>query len=222
MQGNHSRQQSKSIFSRKKSRLVWLAVILSIGAIWLWEDALKDRFIPKRFGVVKQGQLYRSGQLSSSLVKRTLAKYNIGVIVSMSGDSLDDVDKNAERQAAAELGIERLIFPLRGNGTGDIGNYAKAIAAICDAQKKHKPVLVHCTAGVQRTGGVIAAYQLLVEKKDTSFVLGEMMHYDFKPKRNVYLLPYLNSHMKELAAMLQQMGVIEKMPDSLPQIGPSK
>lgn len=221
MQDSHLKQRLKSMFTGKKSRLVWLAVLLLGGTIWAWEEAIKDRVIPKRFGMVKEGQIYRSGQLSSSLVKRTLVKYKIGVIVSLTGDSLDDIDKNTEKQTAAELGIERLIFPLRGNGTGDINNYAEAIAAICEAQKKGKPVLVHCSAGAQRTGGVIAAYRLLVEKKDVSFVLAEMMRYGWNPRRNVYLLPYLNSHMEELAMLLQQMGVIEHIPSSLPQIGPA-
>ena len=220
MQDSHLRQRLRSTFAGKKARLVWVAILLLVGTVWLWEDVVKDRVIPKRFGVVKQGQIYRSGQLSSSLVKRTLLKYKIGVIVSLSGDSSGDVDKDAEKQAAADLGIERLIFPLRGNGTGDINNYAKAIAAICEAQKKRKPVLVHCTAGAQRTGGVIAAYRLLVEKKDVSFVLAEMMRYGWNPKRNVYLLPYLNSHTGELAMLLQQMGVIDHVPQSLPKIGP--
>jgi len=221
VQDSHLRQRLKLMFTWGKPRLVWPAILLLVGTIWLWEDVVEDRVIPKRFGVVKEGQIYRSGQLSSSLVKRILLKYKIGVIVSLSGDSSGDVDKDAERQAAAELGIERLIFPLSGNGTGDINNYAKAVAAICEAQKKQKPVLVHCAAGAQRTGGVIAAYRLLVEKENAPFVLAEMMRYGWNPKRNVYLLPYLNSHMEELAMLLQQMGVIDHVPPSLPQIGPA-
>jgi protein tyrosine phosphatase (PTP) superfamily phosphohydrolase (DUF442 family) len=206
------------MFTGRKSRLWLLVVLLLVGTVWLWEDVVKDRVIPKRFGVVQEGQIYRSGQLSSSLVERTLVKYKIARIVCLSGDSSDDIDKNAERQVAAKLGIERLIFPLRGNGTGDITHYAKAIAAICEAQKKHKPVLVHCSAGAQRTGGVIAAYRLLVEKKDASFVLAEMMRYDWNPKSNPHLLPYLNSHMAELAMLLHQMGVIDYIPSPLPQL----
>jgi hypothetical protein len=206
------------MFTGKKSRSVWLVVLLVVGAVWVWEDVVKDRVIPKRFGVVQESQIYRSGQLSSSLVKRTLVKYKIKVIVSLSGDSSGNIDKDTERQTAAELGIKRLILPLSGNGTGDINNYAMAIAAICEAQKKRKPVLVHCTAGAQRTGGVIAAYRLLVEKKDASFVLTEMMRYGWNPKRNVHLLPYLNSHMEELAMLLQQMGVIDHVPSPPPQL----
>jgi predicted protein tyrosine phosphatase len=216
MKDKRSPQRLKSL-KRSISSRWWLVIVLLAGAIWAWEGAIKDRIIPKRFGVVKKGEIYRSGQLSRSLVRKTLVKHEIGVIVSLSGDSRGDVDKDAERQAAAELGIERLILPLRGNGTGDINNYARAIAAICKAQKEHKPVLVHCSAGVQRTGGVIATYRLLVEKRDVSFVLAEMMRYGWNPKRNTALLPYLNSHMAELAGLLHQMDVIDHIPASLPQ-----
>ena len=219
MQNSRIKRRFKSMFTDKKSRLVWLAVLLVGGGIWLWEDVIEDRVIPKRFGVVKEGRIYRSGQLSASLIKRTLVKYKIGVIVSLSGDS-DDVDKNAERQAAAELGIERVVFPLGGKGTGDINNYAEAIAAIYEAQEKGKPVLVHCAAGAQRTGGVVATYRLLVEEKAPSFVLAEMKRYGWDPRRNELLLPYINSNMAQLAELLCEMGVINEAPEPLPQLGP--
>jgi hypothetical protein len=217
MKDGRSTQRLKSLKRSRASRW-WLVIVLIAGAIWAWEGAIKDHIIPKRFGVVKKGEIYRSGQLSCSLVRKTLVKHKIGVIVSLSGDSPGDIDKDAERQAAAELGIERLIFPLSGDGTGDINNYAKAITAICKAQKDHKAVLVHCSAGAQRTGGVIATYRLLVEKKDVSFVLTEMMRYGWNPKRNTNLLPYLNNHMAELARLLHQMDVINHLPGSLPQL----
>lgn len=79
-------------------------------------------------------------------------------------------------------------------------------------------MLVHCDAGVQRTSGVIAAYQLLMEKKDAASVVDEMIRYGWNPKGNTALLPYLNSNMKELATLLRQMGVIDSVPSPLPQV----
>lgn len=194
------------------------AVILLTGGLLLWEQVLKNHFVPRRFGVVEQGRIYRSGQISSSLIKKTLVRYKIRTIVSLTADYGNNADKTAEKEAAAELGIEMMVFPLGGSGTGDINNYAKAIAAICRSKKEQKPVLVHCSAGVQRTGGVIAAYQLLVEKKDAASVVDEMRRYGWNPKDNTALLPYLNSNMKELATLLRQMGVINSVPSPLPQI----
>lgn len=197
---------------------VLAAAILLIGGLLLWEQVLKNHFVPRRFGVVEQGRIYRSGQISSSLIKETLVRYKIGTIVSLSVDSAKNVDRTNEERIAAELGIERVVVPLWGNGTGDINNYAIAIAVIYQAQKKQKPVLIHCETGAQRTGGVIAAYQLLVEKKDVASVVDEMMRYGWNPKRNTALLPYLNSNMKELATLLLKMGVIDSVPSPLPQI----
>lgn len=211
-------QKSKSIFSRTVFTSMLAAVILLIGGLLLWEHGLKNHFVPRHFGVVEQGRIYRSGQISSSLIKETLVRYKIGMIVSLSADHVTNVDKTTEKQIAAELGIERMVFPLSGNGTGDINNYAKAITAIYQAQKEQKPVLVHCDAGVHRTSGVIAAYQLLVEKKDASSVVREMMRYGWNQKHNSALLPYLNYNMKELSALLLKMGVIDSIPSPLPQI----
>lgn len=221
MPDSHLSQRRKPIFTRSRLRSVCLTILLMGGGIWVWEDVIKYRVIPKRFGVVQEGQVYRSGRLSAALVRRILVKYNIRLIVDLTGNSPDNHDQKAEKQAAAELGIERLTFPLRGNGTGDINNYARAIAAIVKAKQERKPVLVHCAAGAQRTGGVIAAYRLLVEQKDPSFIHTELMLFDWDPKNDTDLLTYLNSHMAELAMLLKQMGVIDEIPEPLPVLGPS-
>ena len=204
---------------RYKRQLIIAAVLLClIGILSLWKGSLKDDFVPKRFGIVEDGKIYRSGQLSRWLVERTLRKYNIKVIINLTGDSTKTADKDEEQEAAEKLGIERHYFFLGGNGTGDINDYAKAIAIICQAKEKDKPVLVHCASGTQRAGGVIAAYRLLIEKKDVPYVVNEMISYDWSPEKNPYLLPYLNGNMEKLAFLLNQMGVIDKIPNPLPQI----
>ena len=220
---NDSQQKSETIAikntSRRLSILRILLVIAIVGlVIWLWKNVLEDRLIPKRWGVVQAGKIYRSGRLSAALVKRTLRKNNIAVIIDLTGDAPGNKDQNAEKKAAVELGIERLNFPLRGNGTGDINNYAQAIAAIVDAKRKGKPVLVHCAAGAQRAGGVIACYRMLVEKKSPSFAYAELLRYDWKDKPDQILLNYINSNMAKLAELLKEMGVIDEVPNPLPAI----
>jgi protein tyrosine phosphatase (PTP) superfamily phosphohydrolase (DUF442 family) len=140
------------------------------------------------------------------------------VIVSLTGDAKGNPDHDAETKAIAELGIERSFFPLRGNGTGDINNYAKAVSAICQAQEQGKTVLVRCAAGSQRTGGTIALYRMFVEKKTPAFAVEEMKKYDWSDKGNPDLLPYLNSNMAEAAELLKEMGVIAEIPQPLPKL----
>jgi len=204
--------------SRRKILQIILIVAVVAGAVWLWEDVLEDRIIPKRWGTVTEGQIYRSGRLSAALVERTLKKHDIAVIVTLCGRSPDNKDEVAEIAAAERLGIEYLRFPLRGNGTGDIENYAHAVAAVVQAQRAGQPVLVHCAAGAQRTGGVTAFYRLLIEKTPREEVLREMQRYGWRPERNADLVPYINENMDRMTVMLRDMGILDEIPDPLPQL----
>jgi len=196
---------------------VLFGILIIAGGIWVWHDFVKDRVVPKNFGVVENGLIYRSGRISAGLIKKTLVKYKIGAIVDLAADKGNDINQNAEKSAAAELNINRLVLPLKGDGTGDINNYASAIAAIVEARRAKTPILVHCAGGTQRTGGVIAAYQLLVEQKDASLVLKELKYYGWKTE-DMDLPVYLNGNMKQLAELLYQMRIIERIPSPLPQL----
>jgi len=215
--------KNRTIQSDGKSGRALIVQILLIVAIigsgfGLWKEVLEDRLIPKRWGVVEEGKICRSGQLSAALVKKTLTKHNIAVIVNLTVENFDDKDQKAEKQAVDELGIEVFRFPLKGNGTGDIKMYAGAIAAIVNARKNGKPVLVHCAAGAQRTGGVIACYRMLVEKRPPSQAYEELTRYGWHDEPDQVLLTYINTNMSELARLLEEMGVIDKIPDRLPVI----
>jgi protein tyrosine/serine phosphatase len=202
------------------TRRKWVFAAVSAVAVGLviggWFGFVKNRVIPRKFGAVVGSRIYRSGQISSSLIKKVLTQHKIRVIVNLNAAGGDDRDKQAEEQAAKELNIKVLHFPLSGKGTGDVNNYAGAVAAITDANKQGLPVLVHCSAGAQRTGGVIAAYRLLVQKKDPAFVIGEMKHYGWNPRDNPELVPFLNSNMAQLSLLLKQAGVINEIPNPLP------
>ncbi len=201
---------------KKLIQRIVLAVIIFGGGFWLWHDVIEDRVIPKRWGCVEQGAIYRSGMLSAALIERTLRKNDIQVIVTLTGEKPGDPDHMAELQAAEALGIELLRFGLGGDGTGDIEHYAQAIAAIVKAKDEGKAVQVHCAAGSQRTGGVIACYRLLVRGDAKDDVLREMRSYDWDPQDNPKLVPYVNENMHTLATRLVELGVIQSVPDPLP------
>lgn len=202
--------------SRQRTQRIALALLLLGVAVWSWEEVLEDRLIPKNWGCVEPGLIYRSGQLSAALVERTLKKHNIEVVVTLNGEKPQDADCLEEREACRTLGIDLKRFPLGGDGTGDIHHYANAIAAIVAAMKAQRPVLVHCAAGTQRTGGVLACYRLLVKGDPNDRVLQELSHYGWRPEKNPKLLPFVNGHMAELAALLKEKRVLAEVPDPLP------
>ena len=139
-------------------------------------------------------------------------------MIDLTYEAPDDPNQAAEKQAAQELGIERVRFPLHGDGLGDIHNYALAVAAL--AKRGDRTALVHCAAGSQRTGGVIAMYRVLVEKGSPQDAWAEMARYGWSPEKDHVLLEFLNENMGELAGQLQKMGVIAKVPDPLPLLRP--
>jgi protein tyrosine/serine phosphatase len=181
-----------------------------------WVRDVRDQFLPKRWGVVEPGKIYRSGQISGTLIKRMLEENHIERVVDLTMDNPADRYHEAELSAIKELGIERQLFPLLADGTGDVKTYAAAVAAVADAERAGHPVLVHCVAGTQRTGGVVATYRLLVQKKSPEEVFAELRHYKYDPRHSPKLMAYLNEHMPELADELVRHGTIESVPEPLP------
>jgi len=200
---------------RRGNRRLILVVLLVAAAIIVWEEILEYHVIPKRWGTVEAGQIYRSGRLSTTLIEPMLRRHSIDVIVDLTSEIPTDKEHIAQKAAAEELGIRVLRFPLGGSGTGNIACYAGAIAAIVDARRSDQTVLVHCEAGSQRTGGVIACYRLLVQRKAPEDVYRELQDYGWEPE-DYQLVDYVNTNMAVLADMLCKMGVIKEVPSPLP------
>lgn len=200
---------------RRPARNWWacgigLSVFLSVCAVApiAWYSGLRYRFVPINFGVVDAGKLYRSGQISSHVIRKTLIGNHIGLIVDLSSRWEDTPDARAERSVAAELGVERLNLTLRGNGLGDPSVYPRVIAAIVEANRSGKAALVHCQSGAQRTGGVVAAYRILVDGISPQAAYAEMRCYGHDPQDNPHLIPFIEAHLPQWRTQLTAEHVI--------------
>jgi protein tyrosine/serine phosphatase len=200
-----------------KSLKILVLIAIAAGGLVLWHKVIKDNIYPRNFGIVEDGSIYRSGQISAHLIKDILIRYNIRIIIVLTGEDAKPA-QIAEKKAADELNIKILTFPLRGNGTGDPNLYIDAVTALAESVHQQMPVLVHCAAGTQRTGGVIAVYRLLVERKDPAFVISEMKKYGWNYHHNPELSKYLNTNIGLIGETLKQKGVIESVPSPLPKL----
>jgi protein tyrosine/serine phosphatase len=183
------------MFSRRSTFLVIAIITLAIGFTISWYAGLRNRFEPVNFGIVEPGKLFRSGQISQHVVRQTLAKNRIGVIINLTGD--DTADGKAEDMAARDMGLKRVRLSLGGDGLGDPAVYPKALAEIVRANHDGKAVLVHCQSGAQRTGGVIATYRSIVEGQSTDEAFAEMREYGHDPGHNPLLIPFILQHLPE-------------------------
>ena len=190
-----------------------LAVVVAVCA-WLWADVFRPRLLAKNFGEVEPG-LFRSGQIGRHVIGPTLRGHRIDVIVSMNTEP-GDPDDAAEKAAARSMGIARVEYNLRGDGTGDPQMYVKGLTRLVEARRAGETVLVHCAAGSERTSGVIGLYRVLFEGWQPRDAAAEMFAFRHDPRRSPNLLPYLNAHVGEIAQGLVDAGLLDRVPDPLP------
>ncbi len=209
----NAKQQNKS----HKPLMIIITCILLISTAAVAWDALEEQFIVKRWGMVEPG-LYRSSEMSDAMCEYTLQKHNIQTIISLGADTPGDPDKLPEQQASAKLNIDRTAIAMKGDGTGTVGSYVQAVSLLAKAQRAGKITMIHCGSGVNRTGGVLACYKMLVQGESADTALDHMKDYDFSSNRNEQLLPFLNRIMPDLAMQLQAQGIIDQVPHPIPQL----
>ncbi len=204
---------------RSRDRKIWLAlgVIAVLVTGWIsWEGHYRDRVFPKRFAVVHDGMLFRSGQLTDAVVERTWRRNGIEVVINLGEDKPNRPHQEAARRAASELDIDRDLFSLQGDGTGKPATFAAAIGRIREAQLAGQPTIVHCMAGKHRTGMVIAMYRILYDDWSADRAWNELLSFDVQhPAR---MRAYLNKNLPEICRLLVRSGSLKRIPDPMPRV----
>lgn len=212
------RQEQMAHSGSKRYR--WLVILLLVVAVGALAVKEKYRFVAKRWGVVEAGAIYRSGQLSKWVVEKSLTRHNIRMIVDLNPILPDNEHQLKEIEVAQKHGLEIVRLPLVGDGTGNIEHYATAIETLIACKRQQKPVLIHCAAGAQRTGGIVACYRLLVQRWTVEQAYHELTRYGWKPQTDQALITYVNGHMAQLAERLVEKEILDRVPQPLPLLAP--
>jgi protein-tyrosine phosphatase len=195
-------------------------VVLSLGALAaiLWFAAIKPNVAPDNFGVVVEGKLYRSADLTPAATRRVVEHHKIKTIIDLGAfDNDPELERVAQRTAEA-LGVERHVFRLYGDGRGNPNAYVAALRIMTDASKH--PVLVHCAAGAQRTGACIMLYRNIVEGKSFESVVPESWKHRHDPGDNRVMLPWLLDWHDKIEKAYREGGYIAGQPDpEQPELG---
>jgi protein tyrosine/serine phosphatase len=125
----------------------------------------------KRFREVEPGRLYRSGQMTADGFREVIDRYHIKTVVNLQHEEPDPLlpdhwlgkGKVRESELCAQLGVNyRLITPdllPPGNKVEDEPPAVRDWLAVLDDEKNY-PVLLHCKAGLHRTGRLTAIYRM--------------------------------------------------------------
>jgi protein tyrosine/serine phosphatase len=116
----------------------------------------------RNFRVVKEGVLYRSGQLSRAGLERVLHDYGIKTVISLR-DAATPGEPPPDR-AEEEFCKAQEVPALQG---------VRRFLKVLDNPDNY-PVLVHCFAGIHRTGAYCAVYRMEYEGWTTDRAIAEV------------------------------------------------
>ncbi|MCC6676644.1 MAG: tyrosine-protein phosphatase [Phycisphaerales bacterium] len=192
-------------------RTRWPGVVLGLlllivaGAV-TWKVAIAPNLFPHNFGVVEPGKIYRSGRLTPAALERAYHKYQLKTIIDFGGyEPGSDHDRREQRTARA-LGLKRYVLRLEGDGTGNPNNYVEALRLMSDPE--NQPVLVHCSAGTQRTGCAVILYRHIVQHRLVMDAFREAQRYDHDWADNPALLGMIAEYGDEVARAYREGGWI--------------
>lgn len=174
--------------------------------VWFAVEGVAPNLSPKNFGVVDEGAIYRSGVLTSAAMHHVIKARGVRTIVDLGGHDPDTPGQRREEAVAGVMGARYVRLPLYGDGTGDPNRYVEALRLMTDPGAH--PVLVHCSAGSERTGGAVALYRMIVEGVPFDRAYAECTQFHHDPTRNGKLRPYLERWRPEIERAFREGGTI--------------
>ena len=141
-----------------KRVIITIAIVMACAGIGRVLYANRWKVWPKRFAVVEPGWLYRSGQVDAGLIEGLVDDYHIEGILALTWLRPGKPDEAAELRVIRAHNLEFGLIPMPGDGVADYDKLDQAADWI-EARRGH-PVIVHCAAGVNRTGAAIVAYRV--------------------------------------------------------------
>ncbi len=197
------------------SRLVLLGLLVALAGAWFWRYAVRDHVIPKRFGEVAAGKVYRSGKLTPAALKGVAEEHGIRTIVDLGAYELGSAEDRRAQRTAEALGLTRYRLDLIGDATGNPNYYVQALELMTDPARQ--PVLVHCGAGTERTGCAVLLYRHIVEGEpigrpyeDEEFK--EAVRAGHSPRRNPHLREVVEQWADDIARAFREKGQIDGAP----------
>jgi tyrosine-protein phosphatase SIW14 len=161
-------------------RYLFVALIVAMFSIPIFYARYYENQT-RNFHVVREGVLYRSGQMSLDGLKTVIHDHGIKTVISCRSARIPgDPPPDAEEEAYCyKTGIKFCRLPYKPFVPDKDGNIpadenASAFLEIMNNPKNH-PVLVHCFGGRHRAGMLCAVYRLEFDNWPRESVMAEMI-----------------------------------------------
>lgn len=161
-----------------------LACTIAVCIAWYaWRQEKQYR----NLAIVQAGVLYRAGQMTPTGLERIIYEYNIGTVVNLRGGqpgkhqhSADWEEKlcfnNFTQFVSIPLGSTELREATSPGESQQLIDHAarRFLEIMADPVTYPRPVLVHCLAGVHRTGIMTALFRIQLQGWSKEIALAEM------------------------------------------------
>ncbi len=189
-----------------------LVVTATLGLPGLYYRATYEH--ARRLRVVADGVLYRCGQLPADGFRDAHRKYGFRTIVNLQEEARDPLlparafqkPSIRETDVLAELGVKYVC--LDGGVLDDPGLAPGSRPAVIDEflelmdDPANYPVLIHCKAGLHRTGLMVAVYRMEYEGRTAGDAMEELKANGFgtfaATDANVYVQRYVTDFVPKL------------------------
>ncbi len=126
------------------------------------------------FGVVNDGEIYRSAQPSRQFLKRLIKKQNIKTIVAFTYSVPDFEIREAELNGIKIIHLAMSVY--RGPSENDVKKFLEVAK-----DKTNYPILIHCSVGSDRTGVMAAIKRIEIDGWNVKEATKEMLYYRNAP-----------------------------------------
>lgn len=146
-------------------------LVVAVVGVGLIGRSFYKHYRWKRFAVVEPGCVYRSGQMTDRHFKEAIDKLDLKTVICLNPDFVD-----REREVCEARKVDFLYYPMPSDGLGQPEQFTQILDVITDPSRQ--PVLVHCSAGVARTGASIAMYRMLVQRWSFDDAITELRSFE--------------------------------------------
>jgi tyrosine-protein phosphatase SIW14 len=152
------------------------------------------------FRVVEDGVLYRSGQLTPASFERVLHEYGIKTVITLRTSRTTSLPPDTwEETICKAKGINHVRIVPRIWGADEKGEIpaeqgVQTFLSVMETKENH-PVLVHCFAGIHRTGTMCAIFRMEFQGWTAESAMEEMQFYGFAPEdMHQHIADYLRNY----------------------------